>query len=501
MFEINPMLAIDSYKLGHITMYPKNTTQVYCNLTARSFTHLEKILPNDFPFFNNKAVVFGLSSSLQEIVENFKTNFFSKDIDVLVKEFEETITPFVGGNSTKLISDRFRELHALGYLPLEFKTLPEGTQVKANIPMMTWKNTHPNFAWLPNYLETYISSQVWKLITTATVAKIYKNIFDYYADITGVDRSFTLIQGHDFSSRGMSGIMDATRSASGHLTSFMGTDAVSAIRYIKKYYSGEGLIGMSVPATEHSVMCMGQKDNEIDTYKRLLDLYPKGIISIVSDTWDYWSLLSEGTKVLKDQILSRESDDNGFAKTVFRPDSGDPVDIIAGTRKDSMMISNLKPQEKGSVQVLDEIFGSTKNKLGYRTLNSKVGLIYGDSITPIRAHNILRKLMHKGYASDNIVFGIGSFTYQYLTRDTLGIAIKATAGIVNGKLVKIFKEPKTDSGKRSAKGFMRVDKINNEYVLTDNLNNDDGGYLETRFKDGKFKNLPTFTEIRERLAN
>lgn len=496
MYEINPMLAIDSYKLGHMTMYPKGTTRVYCNLTARNFTHLYKIIPNDFEFFNGKAVVYGLSGAVQEIVESFTKNFFNKNIDELISNFTRTIQPFIGDNDSSMIESKFRQLHSLGYLPLEFKTLPEGSQVGPNIPMMTWTNTHDDFAWLPNYLETYISAQVWKLITAATISKIYKNIFDYYANRTGVDKTYTPIQGHDFSSRGMSGIIDAGRTGTAHLTSFIGTDSISSIEYIKKYYNpGDALLGVSVPATEHSVMCMGQKENELQTYSDLIRKYPKGIISIVSDTWDYWELLTKGTLALKDQILAREPDSLGLAKVVFRPDSGEPVDIVCGTKPTSANT----PQEKGSIQVLDENFGSTVNEAGFKTLNSKVGLIYGDSITPIRAHNILRKLMNKGYASDNIVLGIGSFTYQYLTRDTLGMAVKATAGVIDGRVVKIFKQPKTDSGKNSAKGYMRVDKINGEYILTDNLDSDEGGCLETIFKDNVFMNLPTFTTIRERL--
>jgi nicotinamide phosphoribosyltransferase len=487
MYEINPMLAIDSYKLAHMTMYPKNTTRVYCNLTARNFTHLFKIIPNDFQFFNGKAVVFGLSGSIQEIKESFDKNFFAKDIDVLMEEFEETIRPFIGDNDSTMLHDKFRQLHTLGYLPLVFKTLPEGSQVGPNVPMMTWTNTHDDYAWLPNYLETYISSQVWKLITAATIAKIYKSIFDYYADVTGVDRAYTTIQGHDFSS-------------------FIGTDAVSAIGYIKKYYNPDKdtVIGVSVPASEHSVMCMGGNENEIDTYSRLLTQYPKGIVSIVSDTWDYWDLIKNGTMALKEQILARQPDSLGFAKTVFRPDSGEPVDIVCGTKNIIVRkgaIDNRTSQEKGSVEILAENFGFDTNEAGFKTVNQKVGLIYGDSITPIRAHNILRKLKNKGFASDNIILGIGSFTYQYLTRDTLGMAVKATAGVIDGKVVKIFKQPKTDSGKNSAKGYMRVDNINGEYKLTDNLENDNGGCLKEIFRDGKFKDLPTFDEIRERLAN
>lgn len=513
MYTINPILAIDSYKLGHISMYPKNTTKVYCNLTARSFRLIKNMFPDDMPFFDDKAVVFGLSAAIQGIVESFEAEFFNKDHDEIIGVFRETIQPFIGDNSDEDIVLAMSKLHRLGYLPLAFKTLPEGSLVGENIPMMTWYNTHPDFAWLPNYLETFISSETWKLSTTATIARVYKNIFKYYANLTGVDESFCDFQGHDFSSRGLSGIVDATRSASGHLTSFLGTDAITAINFIKKYYKvdDQTLIGASVPATEHSVQCMGGKETELDTYKSLLSKYPKGIVSIVSDTWDYWELLENGTKELKEQILAREPDSMGMAKTVFRPDSGNPIDIICGTDNDYTVkgltsvdeledtYKNISASRKGSVHILDENFGSDINEAGFKTLNQKVGLIYGDSITPVRAHNILRKLMDKGYSSANIVFGIGSYTYQFITRDSLGFAIKATHGVIDGEEVQIFKDPKTGASKKSAKGMMRVDKLNNDYILIDSLDSDEGGCLIEIFRDGKFSNLPTFDEIRDRL--
>lgn len=46
-----------------------------------------------------------------------------------------------------------------------------------------------------------------------------------------------------------------------------------------------------------------------------------------------------------------------------------------------------------------------------------MGLIYGDSITLARADEIMRRLKLVS-ASSNVVFGVGSFTYQYNTRDT-----------------------------------------------------------------------------------
>jgi len=498
----NPMLAIDSYKLGHMSQYPEGTTKVYCNLTARNFKFIKELFPKEINFFNDTAVVFGLSATIQEIYDVYEEEFFKKDIDTLLKEFSIHIKPFIGDSDDSIILENFKKLHDLGYLPLIFKTLDEGTSVKENIPMMTWYNTHPDFAWLPNYLETFISSQTWKLSTAATIAKVYKRIFSHFAIKTGSSLDFIDIQGHDFSSRGMSCFIDSSRTGSGHLTSFIGSDSISSVSFVNKYYKDptESLIACSVPATEHSVQCMGGKESELDTYKRILKQYDTGVVSIVSDTWDYWDLITNGVAKLKEDILNRKKDSLGLCKTVFRPDSGDPADIICGTSSELHSLEQT-PQEKGSVAVLDEEFGSEVNSLGYKTLDSRVGLIYGDSITPARAYDILNRLFEKNFAADNIVFGIGSFTYQHITRDTLGFAIKATYAEINGEPVQIYKEPKTDTGKNSAKGMMRVFKDDNdEYYLRDGFESDDGGYLKVRFEDGKFCNLPSFTEIRSNLS-
>jgi nicotinamide phosphoribosyltransferase len=273
MYKINPMLAIDSYKLSHMTQYPENSTKVYCNLTARSFNHIEKQFPKGF--FNKKAVVFGLSSSIQEVVESFQEEFFDKPLEPFLEEFKAIVRPFIGDNSDEILIENITKLHELGYLPLEFKILPEGTEVGANIPMMTWTNTHDDFAWLPNYLETFLSSQTWKLSTCATIAKVYRNIFDHFAKKTGVASEFVDFQGHDFSSRGMSGTIDAGRCGSAHLTSFKGSDAVLSVPYINKYYNSNGetpFVAGSVPATEHSVCCLGVEEYIKEIKKEISEL-------------------------------------------------------------------------------------------------------------------------------------------------------------------------------------------------------------------------------------
>jgi len=308
------------------------------------------------------------------------------------------------------------------------------------------------------------------------------------------------IQAHDFSFRGMSGAEDAAQSGIGHLTSFSGTDSVAAIDYVEDYYGSEDVVGVSVPATEHSVMCMGTKDDEIETFRRLInELYPSGIVSIVSDTWDFWKVITEFAVTLKEDILSRTPNAIGLAKTVFRPDSGDPIKIICGD--DAAEVGS--PEYKGAVQCLWETFGGTETEQGYKLLNERVGLIYGDSITLERAKAILEGLERKGFASTNIVFGVGSYTYQFMTRDTFGFAIKATWGQVQGEGRDIFKDPKTDDGqKRSAAGLLRVEETEDGFQLFDRqtLEQEKGGAFKTVFENGKLTSKTTFDDIRARLA-
>lgn len=244
------------------------------------------------------------------------------------------------------------------------------------------------------------------------------------------------------------------------LSSF-GTDTLPAVDLLERYYeanSNNEIVGLSVPATEHSVMCMGGSDemDERETYRRLIsDIYPAGIVSIVSDTWDFWKVVTEILPSMKTEIMAR----NG--KVVIRPDSGDPVKIICGDPE----AEQGSPESKGLIRCLAETFGGTLNDKGYFTLDSHIGAIYGDSITHERMGQILQRLEGEGYASDNVVFGVGSFTYQYNTRDTFNFAMKATAGKVNGEYREIFKDPKTgDGSKKSARGFMRIDEVEGKLI-------------------------------------
>ncbi len=294
----------------------------------------------------------------------------------------------------------------------------------------------------------------------------------------------------------MSSLQDSAISGAAHLTSFWGTDSVPGIDLVEDYYGADvekEMIGCSVPATEHSVMCMGMQDGELATFRRLInDLYPNGIVSIVSDTWDFWKVVTEYTVLLKNEILKRDG------KVVIRPDSGDPVKIVVGDPD----AEKGSPEYKGAIECLWDVFGGTKTDKGYKMLDSHIGLIYGDSITLERAQAILKGLEEKGFCSGNVVFGVGSYTYQYVTRDNFGFAMKATSGVVNGERRDIFKSPKTDSGtKKSAKGLLRIERENGKLVLHDQQSKqqEEQGILETVFANGKLLKPVSLSQIRKTI--
>lgn len=491
---LSPLSATDFYKTGHLRQYPPGTELVYSNFTCRS-DKLAKLLPD----FDHKVVFFGLQGVAQWLLKDLWDDaFFERSKSRVVDEYRRRMDTSLGAGSVDV--SHIADLHDLGYLPVHIKALPEGSRVNIRVPCYTICNTRPEFYWVTNYLETQLSAETWKSMTSATIAYEYRRLLTQYANLTCSPSSFVQWQGHDFSFRGMSGIYDAAQSGAGHLLSFLGTDTISAIDYLERYYGGKKtFVGGSVPATEHSVMCMGGEADEQETIRRLItEVYPRGVVSIVSDTWDFWGVLTRTAKNLKSEIFGRQPDANGLAKVVFRPDSGDPVKIIAG----DLNAEPGTPEHKGAVECLWDIFGGTWTENGYRLLDSHVGLIYGDSITLERASKILGALATKGFASANIVFGIGSFTYQHVTRDTFGSAVKATFGRVNGVDRPLFKQPKTDSGtKHSARGLLRVEKVSSDFVLHDmqTWEQEAQGELKTVFKDGEMCRLESLEEIRNRL--
>lgn len=820
--KIFPLHATDFYKQNHRVMYPDGTQFVYSNFTARS-DRLAAMLPD----FDHKAVFFGLQGVIQWLlIDLWNTEFFNRPKAEVLAKFKRRMDGALGVGAIPV--DHIEALHDLGYLPLQIRALREGSRVNIRVPFFTVVNTRPEFFWLTNYVETQLSAECWKSITNATIAYEYRRLLDKWAKATGSPAEFVPWQGHDFSARGMAGIHDAAQAGSAHLVPFKGTDSISSIDYLEDYYGAtDEFIGGSVPATEHSVMCMGGADDEVETFRRLVqDLYPSGVVSIVSDTWDFWKVLTVYAKQLKPTIEARKPDLLGNAKVVFRPDcyddqtmimtthgwvqfsalreddlvaqveedgsvtyvkptksvaqdysgdmihftdqkgkvdllvtpnhrmvwevtnksgdgasrvqiksaeestvgydylhvfraaknpargltlswldrlriafqadgsfqskhakaiepgaitgkvcyrfnfskkrkterlawicdnggfkfaihneasrvgqdtiyvwldnatplfkslewvplqrdicsgwaaefideasrwdgtrrtekrfkidtttesvvhaiervaiaagygclvscrsddrqehfndvytahvmldhriggqaiskktvhysgkvycvtvpsgkllvkrnaatavsgnSGDPVKIICGDPE----APEGSPARRGAIGCLWDVFGGTTTSTGHRLLNPRVGLIYGDSITLDRAKRILETLDVLNFASANVVFGIGSYTYQMSTRDTLGHAYKCTWGRVNGEDRELFKDPVTDSGaKKSAKGLLRVEKVGDDFVLHDQQTMEQSlnGEMRVVFNDGHAFGRQSLTEIRARL--
>lgn len=481
---MNPILLTDGYKVDHRRQYPDGTSLVYSNWTPRK-SRLEGI---------DHVVFFGLQYVIKKyIIEDFERDFFSRPKEEISKRYQRRINNYLGPNSVGI--EHIEALHDLGYIPMVFKALPEGSTVPIRVPMFTMYNTLPEFFWLTNYFETLVSTLVWMPCNSATIAKEYREILDKYAAETSDAEAFVDWQAHDFSMRGMAGIEAAQLSGAGHLLSFTGTDTIPAIDFLENYYNADSdaeLVGGSVAATEHSVMSMGTNSGELQTFKRLItETYPNGVVSIVSDTWDLWKVLTEYLPALKNEILARDG------KVVIRPDSGDPADIICGKPN-----GKTEQEQKGVIQLLWDVFGGSVNSKGYKELDSHIGAIYGDSITLDRCKDMCQRLQANGFASTNVVFGIGSFTYQYNTRDTFGFAMKATYGEVDGEGREIYKDPITDDGtKKSAKGLIQIVKDGDTYAMNDQVSWDEEqkGELVEVFRDGKLLVDQSLSEIRARV--
>jgi nicotinamide phosphoribosyltransferase len=498
MFKPIALFYADGYKVSHKKMLAKGTAKLYGTWIPRSLKYAPKGV--------KKILSAGHQLTMRWLHDEFQENFFNQPKDVAT-QFQSDMSKYLGMDYD---GAHFEALHDLGYLPIRVKALPEGIETSPNIPHMTFINTIDGFAWLTLYLETVISSLAWKTSTSATIALQYRrNVAKWVAKTDPANAWLIPFLCHDFSARGLSPF-DMLSSGLGHAMSFRGSDTLIVIPGARYFYdeSKDEVCINSVNASEHSVsttkiFTCGESQMIADW----LVEFPDGILSIVSDTFDLWQLITKYLPENKAAIMAR----NG--KLVIRPDSGDPVDIICGTNTGHDGVNawfietqNTKPEQKGVIELLWDIFGGTINEQGYKVLDPHIGAIYGDSITLDRQLEIYERLELKGFASTNIVLGVGSFTYQYNTRDTLGFAAKGAWFEVEENGVRtgfdIYKDPITDDGtKKSLKGRCAVHIENGEYVVKIQCSEEEekGGVLQTIYEDGHFYNQTTLTQIRERI--
>ena len=302
------MLLCDFYKLSHREMYAQGTEVIYSTWTPRE-SRIKGI---------TEVVVAGHQAFIKEwLIKYFNDNFFKRRLPDVLEEYTRIVKHTLGIEKPE--TRHIVELHDLGYLPLRIKALAEGTVVPLRTPCLTIQNTNPKFFWLTNYIESLMSCELWPIYTSATLAHEYRKVLDKYGMKTMGNTDFVQFQGHDFSFRGMEGLYAAAKTGLGHLLSFVGTDTIPAIIAAEEYYGAnveKELVGCSVPASEHSIQCTYEDDMKY--FEQLITkVHPTGIVSIVSDGYDLWDVISRVLPALKDKIMARDG------KVVIRPDSGE----------------------------------------------------------------------------------------------------------------------------------------------------------------------------------
>lgn len=486
MVKINPMLLIDFYKAVHAEMLPANMTKSVSYFTPR----MSRVKLWD------EVVMFGLQGFIKTyLIDYFNNHFFKRPFDEVIQEYKRVMDASLGAGVYKI--DKIEKLHKLGYLPIEIISLPEGTLVPMHVPMFGITNTHPEFAWLPQSLESLISAEMWHPMIAATVGYTYRNIVNEYYEMTCDDDVSRARALGAFDFRGEECADSAIKAGAGWCLSFLNTATVPTIPYLEQMYNCDCTqepVAFGSPSTEHAVMCSNYAvdGDEVTLIRRLLtEIYPNTSFSCVMDSYDYWNVVDNILPQLKDEILNH----NGCL--LVRGDSGDCVDVVTKT-----------------VFKLWEQFGGTVNSKGYKVLDPHVKAIYGDSITVGRCYKIYRILAQNGFACSNVALGVGSFSFQCIeeegvlkpfTRDTFSSCIKATYCEIDGVPTPIFKNPKEGSFKRSQKGCCVVTRNSyGELKYEDEFSwngakNHEKNIFRTVFKDGVIYNEETLSEIRQRL--
>ena len=460
----NICLTTDSYKLNHWNQYPAGTEKVYSYFECRKGAKFAET-----PFFGLQFIIKNHLEGVvvtREKIENAarlcKAHFGSEKY--FNREGWEYILNSHGGK-----------------LPVVIKAVEEGTVVPINNVLMTIENTDNKCFWLTNFLET-ILSQVWYPITVASLSREVKVTFNEYFTLTS-DGGLLNFGLHDFGFRGASSWESAGIGGAAHLINFLGTDTVVAMEVAVNYYNADlNGLAFSVAATEHSVMTALGKNGEEQVVENLLNEYPTGILSVVSDSYDIYNFVDNivGNK-FKDRILAR---DGVF---VVRPDSITP---------------NHPTPEAEMVWIMHNLwdnFGGTVNNKGYCVINPKVRVLWGDGIDIEGIKKILYAVTKAGFATENIAcFGMGGGLLQKVNRDTQRCAFKCSAQYRDGQWYDIQKNPK-DVSKASKKGKLKLIKVDGEFETVGE--NDPGeDYLKVVFTNGVLVKEIDFDTVRKNAA-
>lgn len=579
----NPLILIDFYKATHAEQYPKGFTRIYSPGTPR-MSRLKDI---------EEVTYFGGQGYCKTILINaFNNYFFNRSEEEVMTEYNHCVGNPLGHGAYG--EEKIRNLHRLGYLPIAMYAVPEGTATKIGVPQSVFVNTHPDFAWLTNTLETSFSSYIWHIQISAEVGKRYRKIVQKYRDLTCDESIRVASLLGDFSMRGQHCPESAMTSSAAWLLSFRNTATVPAIKWLEDNYNcntDTDEVGFGAVSFEHSTVTsnFAVDGDEISLIKRALtEIYPETSFSFVSDSYDYDNLVQNIIPECRAEIMNHKG---YFA---VRGDSGDPIEVMAGkeihwltpydddekaklfvdsdytaswfddwcrdydveedrteyfnyngkfyqvditcewtnergawTDRKYYYVEDFSVEWKeispsmellGTVWALWRIFGGTVNEKGFKVLDPHIRALYGDSITPQRCEAIYERLMKQGFAINNVILGVGSFSFMCLetidkdgnphynpyTRDTFGYAIKATYGEdANGDPVMIFKNPKALAWKKSQKGCIWVapdgQSYTDEHTFAEAHAYGNGNLLQPVFLNGKMLKEFTLNEVRKNM--
>lgn len=450
---MNTIMDTDSYKASHWLQYPPNTTEIYSYLESRGGKY-------------QNTVFFGL----QYLLEKLETKITMDMIKEAEEFFKVHGEPFNRNGWRHIVEDLG------GKLPVRIHAVPEGLVIPVLHPLMTVENTDPQCYWLTSWLETQLM-RVWYPITVATQSWHIKQIIRKFLHETTslgnaeADLKFKL---HDFGSRGVSSEESAAIGGAAHLVNFMGSDTVAGVDLMNRVYNDGSMSAFSIPASEHSTMTTWGVTGELDAYENMLRQYgaPGRIFAVVSDSYD----LDHAVDKLWGEELRQKVIDSG-ATLVIRPDSGDPKSVVLRT-----------------LQKIDEKFGSTVNSRGFKILRS-VKVIQGDGVDEFSIRDVLNAAKDAGFCASNVNFGMGGALLQKLDRDTQRFAYKCSSATINGKIVDVYKDPKTDPMKRSKKGRMDLVRRGVKYETLTGTGHF-GSVMKLVFENGLIKKRYTLGEVR-----
>lgn len=453
----------DLYKYAHWKQYPPGTRIVKSYLECRVGAKYKRVIPFGMQYY---------------LTEYFAGKRLTKEgILRRAKKVNDMMGPGVFNlDGWMKLLERYD-----GHLPIRIKAIPEGTVIDTSNALFVIENTDGDFPWITNFSET-TKMKLWYPTTVASGQYARYTMFLGFLHKTGTP-SLIDYKWVDFGYRGVSSEESAALGGAAHLLSFRSSDTMIADDFIEAYYPnpGEHKVQMgSVPASEHSTMTTWGREHEVDAYRNMLQQYPTGIVSVVSDSYDYENAVKEiWGKQLHDEVLAR----NGTL--VIRPDSGDPASMVLR-----------------SCQWLGDAFGYEENEKGYKVLNKHVRIIQGDGINYDSAYEILATLERQGWSADNIVLGEGGGALQQVNRDTQRTALKACEVEIDGVWHDVYKDPKTDPGKASKGGDLAVVNVNGTYrtiAKPRDIDYTGEDKLVPVFENGKILVRYTFDEIRARV--